>query len=186
MINTKSLNLPFTEIEKLGKVALVYAPEKGQPSPLFQLKVGGTQRCQVIIKRWGLDAAKKIGLQLYNDFVSGNVELKDIYSWRNSIEAEVQEQPAAADQPQDLTPEEARRLTVEKNLKRNDTAPPGAVACTLFPKDDDEEVKFEALYKSLTDREDNAEGEDEEEYEDERKESEDEEEEEDESEDDGD
>ena len=172
----------------MGKVALVYAPEKGQPSPLFQLKVGGTQRCQVIIKRWGLDAAKKIGLQLYNDFVSGNVELKDIYSWRNSIEAEVQEQPAAADQPQDLTPEEARRLTVEKNLKRNDTAPPGAVACTLFPKDDDEEVKFEALYKSLTDpsEDERKESEDEEdESEDERQESEGEEEE-DESEDDGD
>jgi hypothetical protein len=70
-------------------VELKYAPETGTPSALIQLKVNGTQRCQVTVNKWGLQRSLQIANQLYKDFVDGKVELRDIYSWRNQLEGEM-------------------------------------------------------------------------------------------------
>ena len=70
------------------EVKLVYAPETKQPSPLFQLKVNGTQRCQIKVYAWGRTLALQLALQLYTAYVEGRVSLDDIYSHRNNIEAQ--------------------------------------------------------------------------------------------------
>ena len=86
--NSKSLGLPSQESD-VGRVELKYAPETGTPSALIQLKVNGTQRCQVTVNKWGLQRSLQIANQLYKDFVDGKVELRDIYSWRNQLEGEM-------------------------------------------------------------------------------------------------
>ena len=85
-VNTRSLGLPSVDLA-MGRVQVTYAPEKGTPSPLFQLKINGTQRCQVVINRWGIVLPKSIALKIFASYVTGQVETRDVYGFRNNLEA---------------------------------------------------------------------------------------------------
>ena len=50
--STKNLGLPGMDMPR-GRVQLAYAPETWTPSASLQLKVSGTQRCQITISKWG-------------------------------------------------------------------------------------------------------------------------------------
>ena len=98
-MNTASLKLPTGNL-KGQKVALVYAPERGQPSPLLQLKINDRQRCQIKIYKFGLEIATEIGLKIFNDYMSEKVHIDDIYSHRNALEENALQRIAAEQQPE--------------------------------------------------------------------------------------
>ena len=84
-MDTKSLGLPSGSGPIGERVDVVYAPEAKQPSPLLVVRIEGTQRCQVICWKFGMEVELRIARTLFDEYVAGAVAKEDLYARRNTL-----------------------------------------------------------------------------------------------------